>query len=150
MSSWLNQRAHSIDCFRERGFTLIEVMIVLAIVAILAAVAFPSYQETMIKNRRADGKIALTEAAARLERFFTENNNYGNTIDNIGGIGGKLVSPEAYYSVSLANPCGNTSCYTLTAARQGVQLKDTKCGDLTLTHIGSRGETGTLDVDDCW
>lgn len=146
MSSLLSQRNHSIYYYRERGFTLIEVMIVLAIIAILAAVAFPSYQETMIKNRRADGKIALTEAAARLERFFTENNNYGNTINNIGGSGGKLTSPEGYYSVSLANPCGNTSCFTLTAAPQGVQTKDTKCGNLTLTHTGVRGGSAT----DCW
>ena len=146
MPSLLSQRKHSIYYYRERGFTLIEVMIVLAIVAILAAVAFPSYQETMIKNRRADGKIALTEAAARLERFFTENNNYGTTLDNIGGSSGKLDSEEGYYSLSMANPCGNTSCFTLTATPQGAQTKDTKCGNLTLTHTGVPGG----GASDCW
>ena len=134
-----------------KGFTLIEVMIVVVIIAILAAIAYPSYQDTITKNRRADGQIALTNAAARLERYFTENNNYGNTIDNIGGTSGKLASPEGYYSLSLANPCGNTSCFTLTAAPQGAQkTNDTDCGDLTLTYAGVKGRSGSVPINDCW
>lgn len=133
------------------GFSLIELMIALAIIGILAAIAYPSYQDSVIKNRRADGKIALTQAAARLERFFTENNNYGTTVNNIGGTGGSLKSPESYYSLSMTNqPCGDTSCFTLTAARQGAQTKDTKCGDLSLSSTGAKGKTGSLNVEDCW
>ena len=61
---------------RQRGFTLIEVMITVAIVAILAAIAFPSYQDSMRKSRRADSKNALTQAVANMERFYAQNNGY--------------------------------------------------------------------------
>ena len=120
------------------GFTLTELMIVLVIVAILAAVALPGYQNILIDSRRADAKIALTDAAARQERWFTENNGYTTNVNNIGGSDGALESPEEHYAITIAAPCGNTTCFTLTATPQGSQADDTYCGNLTLSHLGEK------------
>ena len=61
---------------RQRGFTLIELMITVAVIAILAAIAYPSYQDSIRKSRRTDAKNALTQAAANMERYYTEKNTY--------------------------------------------------------------------------
>jgi len=64
---------------RQRGFTLMEVMITVAIIGILAAIAFPSYQDSLRKSRRTDGKNMLSQAAANMERYYSENNGYCTT-----------------------------------------------------------------------
>ena len=61
---------------KQKGFTLIELMIVVAIVSILAAVAFPSYQQHVLRGNRAEGRTALLDAAARLERYYSDNNKF--------------------------------------------------------------------------
>lgn len=134
----------------HQGFTLIELMIALGIIAILVAVALPAYQNTMIDSRRADAKIALTDAAARQERWFTENNGYTTNVNNIGGSDGSLKSPDEHYAITISTPCGDTTCFTLTATPQGAQADDTYCGNLTLTHLGEKGNSGAADVEECW
>ena len=139
------------------GFTLIELMITIAIISILAMIAYPSYQEQMRKNRRSDAIIALTNAAQKEERWFTENGRYTGTIADIGG----ATSPEGYYTISVTLPATagcpdasgtNAYCYTLTAARTGVQSAD-KCGDFILDHTGSKRLTNNaagITAQDCW
>ncbi len=135
---------------RVSGFTLIELMIALGILAILVAVALPNYLNTMIDTRRADAKIALTDAAARQERWFTENNAYTTNVNNIGGTSGTLESPDEHYVITITAPCGDTTCFTLTATPQGSQADDTYCGNLTLSHLGEKDNSGAADVDECW
>lgn len=137
---------------RQRGFTLIELMIVVAIVGILAAIAYPSYKEHVIKTRRSDGKAALSQAATMEERYFTENNTYTTDATKIGG----STSGEGYYTITATIPntagCtvkGKYYCYTLTAQPTGAQTDDTKCASLTLKHDGSKGATGTTPSV-CW
>jgi type IV pilus assembly protein PilE len=135
----------------HKGFSLIELMIVVAIVGLLAAVAYPAYQDNARKSRRSDAMIALTRAAALQEKMYMDNNSYTNSINDIGG----ASSPDGHYTIALTNPgCSSTvggvtyySCFTLTATAVGAQVGDTDCATFTLTNTGQQGSTGG---GTCW
>ena len=135
-----------------RGFTLIELMITLAILAILVTVAYPSYTSQVTKSRRADGKAALMDAAARQERFYTENNTYTATMTDLGYAADPAISPDGHYAVAAA--AGTTAdiatSYALTATPQGVQASDALCANLTINNVGTKGISGTSTVALCW
>ena len=143
----------------QRGFTLIELMIVLVIVAILASIAVPSYQNSVMKSRRADAKAALSAAAAEQEKWFFQFMQYSGDVDDIGGNGsGLLLSPEGFYTVTVTNPSAGTctssapfNCYTLTATPTvgGPQEEDTACTTFVLAHTGARSATGS-NSSSCW
>ena len=131
---------------RTRGVTLIELVIAMAVVAILAAIAFPSYQEQMRKTRRADGKAELMETAQQLERCYTRFSRYN---DGNCGVALPFNSSEGYYVVSAA--AITASAFTLDATPQGAQANDTRCGVLRLTSTGQQGSQGqSTDANECW
>jgi type IV pilus assembly protein PilE len=131
-----------------RGFTLVELLVVLAIVAIILTFAYPSYLNQVIKARRADGHALLYEAAQRQQRHFTENNAFTATIGD-GGLELNTSSQEGYYTLSVDRPSSTT--YTLTAATVAPQTADTDCGNLTITHLNVKGCTASgCNVDRCW
>ncbi len=153
----------------NRGFTLIELLITVAIVGILAAVAYPMYTQQVQKNNRATAKARLVQAAQLLERFYSDNNSYfvdvsgGNLVVgaastaagfaklmNVAGTvySGPNNETGSAYTLSLAT--ASASSFTLTAAPQLSQTADTKCASLTLTNTGVKGITGTGSVPDCW
>jgi type IV pilus assembly protein PilE len=133
----------------HRGFTLIEVVVAMAILAILLTLAYPAYLNQAIKARRADGHSLLYEAAQRQQQQFTENNAFTATVGS-GGLDMNAGSQEGYYTLSITQPSGNTT-YTLTATAVAPQTADTSCGNLTLTHLNVKGCTATgCDVDRCW
>lgn len=121
------------------GVTLIELMVVVAIIGIIAAFAYPAYQTHVENTRRADGHSALMQAAQRLERCYTQDQVYDHCNVNLD------ESDDGYYD--LSNSTVNATTFTLQAAPQGPQAGD-HCGWLRLEHTGARDAQG--DVDDCW
>lgn len=141
-----------------KGFTLIEVMVVVVIVAILAAVAIPSYQDSIRKTRRADAKEALTRVAALQERYFFTKNSYGS-LEDLGLVPAGvsiLSSNDGYYNLSLVGGvmCSGSPCYTVTATATGAQLNDTRCHQLSINHVGRKTANATDSsvntTDECW
>lgn len=122
---------------KSKGFTLIELMITVAIFAIIVAIAYPSYLEQARKAKRSDGKAALADVAQVLERCRTNTNTYVNCNP-------ATVSAEGFYSIATSNVTANT--YTLTATAQGGQAADSYCASFVLTHTGSKTATNI----DCW
>lgn len=145
----MNIKQHS---NRLSGFTLIELMIVVVVIALLSAIAIPSYTSYMLKSRRIDGVSFLTEVASEQIRFSSENNRFATTMAELGyGDAATADSEEGFYTVSIATSNGNQS-YVLTATplANGPQAKDTECGVLTLNSSKQKTVSGTATPTDCW
>ncbi len=134
----------------QRGFTLIEVMIVVAIVGILSAIAYPSYAEYVRRGHRADARAGLLQAQQWLERAATATGTYPTTLP-----AALTWSSDATKRYDIAFQAGNTNAaYSLTATPKGAQTGD-KCGIYTLSNTGVRGAAGKKSGDtgydtDCW
>jgi type IV pilus assembly protein PilE len=154
VKSGVNKHASSV---RQKGFTLIELMIVVAIIGILAAVAYPSYQESVAKSRRADAQRALVEAEQYMRRYFGAKDTYKDAAlpdalsksprEGSASYTIALIESDAVVAKATAE-----STFTLRATRTGTMAAD-RCGDLSVTHTGSKtlsnNATGTT-VADCF
>jgi len=147
-----------ISSFRQsfsRGFTLIEMMIVVAIIGVLAAVAFPSYQRYVMESRRSEAKSFLNQVMQQQEKYYTENLKYTTDLTELGYPVASPRSENAYYRV-IAQQCAApvapiTECVRLRAIPiSPTQLNDTECGKFILDSRGRKRETGTGTVADCW
>jgi len=136
---------------KPMGFTLVELLVALAIVGILAAVALPSYQSSVERSRRADGTVALTRVAALQEQWFFQFNVYTDDVTNLGSTDATLTSPEGFYVITAAI-ANDGSEFTLTATATGNQLDDVNCRVMSLAHTGrkeSKDSNGGSSAD-CW
>ncbi|MEM7053484.1 MAG: type IV pilin protein [Pseudomonadota bacterium] len=129
--------------FAQKGFTLIELMIAVAILAIILGIAIPSYQQWVIETNRAEGKAVTMQTAQTLERCFTRFSSYADANCSIQN-NDMITSENDRYTVTVVT-AANTFNLTAAPARA-----DPECGSLTLDHRGQRGESGTGEVDDCW
>ena len=141
-----------------RGFTLIELMIVIVIVAIISAYAYPSYMRYIVNTKRTAATSVLLQVADRQQQFFMDSKTYTADLTNLGfpsnpleisDDGRSMASGDSdnVYSVSLSNVTVTT--YTITATPLNVQLsRDTDCGALTFNQSGAKGAGGS--VEDCW
>ncbi len=132
------------------GFTLIEVMIVVAIIAVLSAIAFPSYTEYVMRGNRAEARTALLEAQQFMERFYAANSRYTTAADANPTLPARLQNiPDASARYTLT-VTATINAYTLTANPAGSMAAD-KCGALSVTNTGvkGRGATGPT-VQECW
>ncbi|WP_432471154.1 type IV pilin protein [Amphritea sp. HPY] len=127
----------------QQGFTLIELMIAVAIVGILTAIAYPSYTEYVNKSRRTDGMAALLSAQLEQEKFRANNVSYASTLASAGVAAN---SPDGYYTIGVASSGSNT--FTMTAAPAGVQSGD-RCGTFAVDENGPDTSGGYADAD-CW
>jgi len=139
---------------RVAGFTLTELMITVAIAAILAAIAYPSYTQYVMRARRSDAKTALLDLAARQERIFSIQNQYTNNAATLGYSTAfpvqVLSSGQAYYQLTVTMSASQSPPnYTATAAPIAPQDKDA-CGSYTITNLGVQGVSGTQPVATCW
>lgn len=130
-----------------RGFTLIELMIVISILAIVIAFGWPSYRDQVIKARRADGTIFLLELADLQERFFIDQGTYTTTIGDLGFA--STTHEDGFYTATLAAGSTGTiaTSFQLTATPQKGQANDS-CGNLILDSLGQRSVSGS--GNHCW
>jgi type IV pilus assembly protein PilE len=135
------ESGHIFHLRRESGFTLIELMIVVAIVAILAAIAYPSYQEHVRKTRRAQARVDLTETVQLLERYHSARNTYKD-FDNVRN------TQSTFYTIEFDGTPDTTS-FKLRATPSGGQSND-KCGTLTINQAGKKGQKDGMTNADCW
>lgn len=129
--------------------TLIELMVAVAIVGILAAIAYPSYQAYVIRSNRTDATRALTVDAQALERCYSQNFTYLGcpTVTTTA-----ISSPNGYYSVTIPAATLAASSYVITAtpAAGSVQNKDGQCTSFSLDSSGTQTSTGTASAQTCW
>lgn len=134
-----------------RGFTLLELLIVVAIIGVLSSFAFPAYQNGVLRGGRAEGHSTLLQVASDQERFFNDNNSYStNALPLANPAVATRASDNSLYNVTVAACATGTiaNCFVATATPTGRQTEDS-CTTLTISNTGLRGATGGT-VQDCW
>ena len=129
---------------QARGFTLIELLITLVCIGVLSALAWPSYQQHLLRSQRANARTALLQTAHWLERAASANGNYPAAADIPSSV---LSVAGQRYTLQVTT---SAQSYSLLAQPQGAQAQDA-CGSFTLNHLGERGvQNAKLSAAACW
>lgn len=132
---------HSISTPRKKGFSLIELMVTVAIIGIIAGIAYPSYLDSVRRANRADAKAAIMSNAQTLERCFSTNGTYENC--------GNLLTASEGNLYTIDTDIDSATTYTITATPIGTQADDTDCNSFTLDNLGIKGPQDSAD-NGCW
>ncbi len=136
---------------KQQGFTLIELMIVVAVVGILAAIGYPAYQEQVLRGRRAEAKAMLAEAQSRQERYTFSNTDYAGALTDLGYGKGTVASENGYYELSVARRVAGKNATYILKATPSKANPEAKCNILTLDDLGVKDvESATLTAAQCW
>lgn len=130
----------------QKGFTLIELMIVVAVIGILSAIAYPSYQNYIRKSRRAHAHAMLQAAQVAEEKWRVSNTTYTATVANLTGV--SATSEGGYYTLTIANNTGTNYTLTATAVNGTTQANDTGCTAITITQTAGAVQYGPSNT--CW
>jgi type IV pilus assembly protein PilE len=142
----------------RRGFTLLEIMIVVAIIGILASIAYPSYMRQIIQSQRTDARTAIFNIAQQQEEFFVQNMQYAPDLQTLYGGAAAIASvpsPEQEYNVTIQAGCGNPCMtYTITAtpAAGSTQARDEQCASMSVNNLGLKTalDDGGAASTVCW
>ena len=133
---------------KSAGMTLIELMIVVAIVALLASIAVPSYRQYVLRSHRVQAKAALLNLAAAQEKFYLQNNTYAAnaalSTAPPAGLGIPGTTEDGFYTIAINN--ASATAFTATATATGAQTADSDCATFTINQAGARTATTTK----CW
>ncbi|NBC14881.1 MAG: prepilin-type N-terminal cleavage/methylation domain-containing protein [Gammaproteobacteria bacterium] len=134
----------------EDGFSVIEVMVVVAIVAILTTIAIPSYQAQILKTRRTEAQSLLLDIASRQELYYADNKTFTTDMTELGFSADPVLSENEYYQAdAVAGDTGDISTsFVGTATRRGAQTADTHCGDFTIDANGTRAVANYAGADE--
>lgn len=139
---------------KTRGFTLIELMIVIAVIGILAAIAVPAYQDSVQKSRRADAIAALSGLQLEMEKFRGSCTQYPTAIGNADDCAARTIdyagtSNDGYYNLSIVAANSTATAYKIEADPTGVQTDDTDCDPMSIT-VNNTYPKGLKAPADCW
>ncbi len=153
----MTHRTSFISSPRIGGFTLVELMITVVVLAIIVGIAVPSYQQQVRKSRRADARNAILDLAGREERFLSISNSYSQTPADMGYAAPfPLTVNNGYYRLTVTVPDPNqavTPSYIITATSFGPQVGDADCGTFTVNQLGQQAATtsgGAPNTATCW
>ena len=151
-------KCNAYSASKQKGVTLLELMVVVVIIGIIASIAYPSYTQFIVKSKRTAGSAVLLQVADRQQQFFMDNKQYATKFSSLGyGSDDIMINDDGTivgasdsrrtYKIALSGTTATS--YTVEARPQlGQASKDTDCGTMTLTSAGAKGQSGA--GDNCW
>jgi len=136
---------------KNNGFTLIELLITIAIIGILASIAYPSYTQHVLKAKRSEAQSELLNLANKQELYYLDHRTYADDLENLGANANPFITESGYYSISTSSSV-LTADFTLEAEAIANQAEDEECAKLTITHeLAKSAETKSGDANNnCW